>query len=280
MTATVLDGKYALEEILGKGGNGTVYAASNLVTGRRVAIKQIEVQEVGVSDEARARFVLEARAASALEHRNVVQVIDIGFTDHCVYMVLERLFGETLGDRIARETRLAPKTVGTILLPILDALSLAHEKGIVHRDLKPDNVYLAELRGETEVVPKLLDFGIAKWTGEERLGITKTGDVLGTPYYLAPEQVARSRAVDGRADLYSVGVIMYEALTGKPPFQADSYPALIMAIVSKKPPPANQLNDQLPDEYQALLDRALKKDPGERFQTAEEFRDALQRVVS
>ncbi|MEM9191369.1 MAG: serine/threonine-protein kinase [Myxococcota bacterium] len=278
MTRTVLDGRYELGQGLGRGGFGQVHEARNLLTGRRVAIKVMAVAPSASPDESRARFVLEARAAAALEHQNVVQVLDFGFADSELFLVMERLDGESLAGRLEREGRLVPAEVCSLLVPILNALGYAHEQGIVHRDLKPENIVLAEIKGAPTVVPKLVDFGVAQWRSEG-FDLTRTGEVIGTPHYLAPEQAIESRSVDHRADIYSIGVIIYEALSGELPFPQEKITDLMLALATEDPPPIHAHDPTLPAPFGELLERCLAKDPNRRFASVAELRAALESAI-
>jgi serine/threonine protein kinase len=192
-------------------------------------------------------------------------------------MVMERLVGETLADRVAAEGGLPFEDVIDTLVQVLSALVAAHEQGIVHRDIKPENVFLTKRVGIPPIV-KLLDFGVSKVTGGARdeLALTRTGMVMGTPYYMAPEQARGDRDLDARVDLYACGVMLYEALTGKRPFTASNYNALLVQILNAKPRPARALRPALPAGYDAVLDKALARDREDRYATAADFQRDLQ----
>ncbi len=272
--------KYELGEKLGQGGMGAVYAARNKLTGRRVAIKLVP-EKSGTDEDMAVRFLREARAASAIEHPNVVQVFDAGQSDGHLFMVMELMDGEPLSKLIHREAPLEPQRIIDILGPILDALAFAHGHGIIHRDIKPANIFLARMPHSNEAVPKLLDFGIAKYSEDvESLGLTQSGTIMGTPYYMSPEQLQAREAVDHRADLYSVGVILYEALSGQKPFYAESYASLIVAILQTEPVEIQDLSPDLSPALVGVVSRALQKDRERRFKTSEEMREALELVSS
>jgi eukaryotic-like serine/threonine-protein kinase len=275
----ILRGKYALDELIGRGGMGEVFGAHNLATGRRIAIKRLPVEKEGTPDEWRARFVQEARAISRLEHTNVVQVLDVDFDQDFLYLVMERLEGESLRDRLERTGPLSPAASIEILLPILDALEYAHGEKIVHRDLKPENIYLATVRG-AGFVPKIIDFGVAKVGGDLALALTKTGEVLGTPHYIAPEQIESSRRATPAADVYAMGVILYECLSGELPFDAPSYTALIQAIMTKDPEPLSRRRPDLDPIWDAIVERATERRPEARFSSARAMADELLRAIA
>jgi serine/threonine-protein kinase len=276
----ILRGKYALDELIGRGGMGEVFGAHNLATGRRVAIKRLPVEQEGMPDEWRARFVLEARAISKLEHANVVQVLDVDFDPKFLYLVMERLEGESLRDRLEREGALSPAATVEILLPILDALEYAHGLSIIHRDLKPENVYLATMRGTAGFVPKIIDFGVAKVGGDLALALTKTGEVLGTPHYIAPEQIESSRRATGLSDVYAVGVILYECLSGELPFDAASYTALIQSIMTDVPKPLRERRQGLEPVWDEIVTRATERRPADRYPSARAMAADLARAMS
>ncbi len=246
---------------------GIVYAAEHSGTGRRVAVKVMNPL-LASHDEAVERFFREARAAAALHHPNVVDVIDVGTDDeYTKYLVLEYLDGESLAELLERRTRLSASEVAEIILPILSALDAAHTAGIVHRDIKPDNIFISTNR-VGEVIPKLLDFGVAKMsTGA---GVTQTGLVLGTPYYMAPEQLRGSGPVTNQADIWALGVVLYESLTGQPPFDGPDTPQILEAIVTTPHKAIEDARPDLPEAYRKVVNRTLEKDPQKRYRTARE----------
>lgn len=273
----VLDGKYRLDAFLSQGGMGAVYKATHVMLGRPVAVKLIKPELVTSPDIVR-RFQREARAASNLNHPNIVNIFDLGQTDDgTLYIAMELIDGPSLKDVIRKTGPLpAPRTI-RILRQIAGALSVAHRNGIIHRDLKPHNVMLAR-DGEGNEVAKLLDFGIAK-TFDEAAQLTQTGFALGTPQYMSPEQ-AEGKPVDGRSDLYSVGVILYELLAGEVPFNDSSTPAILVKQMTEAPTPPSFRNPSVPvpPQLEAIAMRCLEKDPANRFQTAEDLSAALDRA--
>jgi serine/threonine-protein kinase len=274
-TQEVLGG-YRLIGELSSGGMGTVYRAQHEVLGRYAAIKLLR-PELSNNDVLVQRFFNEAKAATAIRHRGIVQVYDFGYTeDGRAYFVMELLDGEPLSKRIASRGRLTEAETVAIARGIASALTAAHAKGIVHRDLKPDNVFLVPDR-ETGDVVKVLDFGVAK-LGETLPGgprHTQTGVLMGTPLYMAPEQARAAGSIDQRADLYSLGCIMYELLTGKPPFVATGAGEIIaMQLFDEARRPSDLVAEVTP-QMSDLVMRLLAKEPHERYQTAEEVLQVL-----
>ncbi|HEU4409808.1 MAG TPA: serine/threonine-protein kinase, partial [Polyangiaceae bacterium] len=269
----VLQGRYRVTAVLGEGGMGTVYEAEHLVIGRPVALKVLH-PDFGRESEAVRRFRHEARAAGSIGHPNICEIYDVGeLDDGSPFLVMERLHGETLADRIGRETALPLADVVDVALQVLRALAAAHEKGIVHRDVKPDNIFLAERVGYAPLV-KLLDFGISKNAALDDLRMTRTGAVMGTPYYMAPEQ-ARGEIIDARIDLYAVGAVLYESLTGQRPFEANELAELLRQVLFEAPRPPRALRPSLPEPFELVVRRALAKERTERYQTAQELMAAL-----
>jgi len=276
-----IGGKYVVRNVLGEGGMGTVFEAEHLTIGRSVAVKVLHPSQARKKDAVR-RFHQEARAAGAIGHPNICEVYDLGtLDDGSPYLVMERLVGETLADRISAEGGLPFDDVIDILVQVLSGLVAAHEKGIVHRDIKPENVFLTKRVGCPPLC-KLLDFGVSKMiipllgAKEDDLDLTRTGMVMGTPYYMSPEQARGDRNLDARVDLYACGVIMYEALTGRRPFTAANYNALLLQILSAKPRPARELRPALPSGFDAVLDKALQRNREDRYRSAAEFQRDLQ----
>ncbi|HVY45595.1 MAG TPA: serine/threonine-protein kinase, partial [Minicystis sp.] len=232
----VLAGKYQLERQLARGGMGSVWVARHLQLGTPVAVKFMDGALAAVP-ELRTRFEREARAAAVLQSPNVVRVLDYGLEAGAPYIAMELLQGETLGARLKRERRLPLPAVGRVVAQVTRALRRAHEAGIVHRDLKPQNVFLA--REDDEEVVKVLDFGIAKMLVGEgtKAGDTSTGTLLGSPSYMSPEQVRRSKTIDHRSDLWSLAVVAYRALTGRLPYPGDEVGDVIVRICTETPPP-------------------------------------------
>jgi serine/threonine-protein kinase len=256
--------------MLGAGGMGRVYVAVQPQIGARVAIKVLK-KESAADPDVVERFFNEARAVNMIKHEAIVDVIDLGrLPDGAPYIVMEYLDGASLGAIVRREKRLPLGTLSRIVGEVLAALEAAHAKSIIHRDLKPDNVFVSPSGRVT-----VLDFGIAKLTaGADSLRSTQTGSLLGTPAYMSPEQ-ARSQPLDARADLYSVGVMLYEASTGTLPFVAQNLFDLLQMHVTKPPRPPRELEPEIPEAFEAVILRALAKDPADRFASAAEMRTAL-----
>ncbi len=274
-TGQVLEDKYRIVRLIGQGGMGAVYEGENTRIRRRVAIKILHAI-AAENPELIARFEHEAQAAGQIGSDHILEVLDLGvLPDGDRYLVMEYLDGEPLSERIHRRGRLVPGEAIPMIAQVLSGLAAAHHVGIVHRDLKPENIFiLKEKAGQPDFV-KIIDFGISKFqsTGGE-MRMTRTGAVLGTPYYMSPEQ-ASGKSVDFRSDLYSVGVILYEALTGRTPFEAKSYNELILKIVLSAPDPIGTLIPDLPHALCAIVETAMAREPEQRFQSAEEFGQAL-----
>lgn len=265
-----LAGTYEIVRLIGEGGMGRVYEARHLrLPNKRYAVKLLH-PELCRQSEVIARFQREAEAASVLTHENVVSVVDVDRTpDGVPYIVAELLEGVQLGDFLDHEGRLAPARAVGIIRQICRALEAAHEHGIVHRDMKPENVFLA---GDAQRV-KVLDFGISK-LGDGNSSLTKTGMVMGTPDYMPPEQ-AKGFRVDRRADIYAVGAILYRALTGRKPFEEEDQMATLTAVLVQEPPRPRTLNPQIPEGLEVVVQRAMAKDPEERYQSMAEFEEEL-----
>ncbi|MFO0551375.1 MAG: serine/threonine-protein kinase [Polyangiaceae bacterium] len=271
----VLDGRYRVVGVIGQGGMGTVYEAEHLTIGRRVAIKVLK-PEHAQKKEAVARLRHEARVVSQIGHPNICEVFDIGqFADGSPYLVMERLRGETLSQRVERLGPMATTELVDVSIQVLAALEAAHRKNIIHRDMKPENVFLAERA--SGIVAKILDFGISKASvpDEQPHHLTRTGMVMGTPYYMAPEQAMGDRNLDGRVDVWGMGVTFYEALTGQRPFVARNYNALLVQILTATAVPVELLRRDLPAGLGDVVRRALEKKRELRYPTAIEFSQAL-----
>jgi serine/threonine-protein kinase len=271
--------RYRLVERIGEGGMGEVWRAEQESGGRPVALKFIRAEIAAHSDQAYERFEREARSARAVRHTNVIDVLDYGMSeDGTPYLAMEYLEGQSL-ERLFEQK--PPPTIGEVvahLAAALGGLAAIHERGIVHRDLKPSNIFLARNGSGDAVTPKLLDFGIARETGfdgQTPKTLTRTGEALGTPHYMSPEQIRAAKTVDHRSDIYSMGVILYEALAGRRPFDGPSPAAVIAAIVTRDSPPLQSLCADAPPALVAVVDRALAYDADERFQSALEMKRAL-----
>jgi eukaryotic-like serine/threonine-protein kinase len=267
--------KYRIVRLLGEGAMGAVYEAENTRIRRRVAIKILHPQIAQKADTLR-RFEREAQAAGRIGSQHIVEVLDLGeLADGSRFMVLEYLEGTTLDQRIRSRGRLTPEEATPIVAQLLEGLGAAHKAEIIHRDLKPANIYLCPKPGGVDFV-KILDFGVSKFNVlNDEMSMTSTGAVLGTPYYMSPEQAKGSRGIDARSDLYAVGVILYECITGQVPFSAETFNELIFRIVLESPPPVESFVPNLDPAFTAIIHKAMGREVGERFQTAEEFRSIL-----
>lgn len=288
MTAVALDpisdllvgtllGRYLLTRRLGEGGMGAVYEATDKELGRRVAIKTLHERHAQSSD-VRARFLREGQAASRVQHPNVANVYDVG-RGSCPYLVMEFLEGEDLGRLIAREGPLSVQRTADLLLPVVAAVAAAHDLGILHRDLKPDNIFLSAERNT--IKPKVLDFGISKIADQaDSPTLTSTGAFLGTPHYVSPEQAQGARYLDDRSDQYSLGVILYQCTTGRRPMEDCPVFVVLQRIVAGDFPAPRTLDPRLPSAFEAVIVRAMARDPAQRFPTTRAFGRALLEFAS
>jgi eukaryotic-like serine/threonine-protein kinase len=272
----VIAGKYRVEQRLGSGGMGMVFAARHVELGQRVAIKVLHRR----GEAATARFLREARTCARLASDHISRVFDVGrLSDGAPYIVMEYLVGEDLGRVVAR----GPVAITDAVRYVLDAcaaLAEAHAAGIIHRDLKPANLFLTA-RSDGRPVVKVLDFGISKSTGGNHDGalpdglLTSTGTMLGSPLYMSPEQIRARKDVDARTDIWSLGVILYELLAGRQPFRAPTLAAAAVTIAVESPVRLSQVRPELPTGLEAVVLRCLEKEPAARFQTIEALAAAL-----
>jgi serine/threonine-protein kinase len=273
-TGSVIAGKYRLERVLGQGGMGAVWVVRNLNLEADFALKLIRRDRA--TEEAAARLLTEARAAAKLGHPGIVRVFDFGQSEvGDPYLVMELLKGDSFGALITRKKRLEPGVAVQMLLPVASALYAAHSKGIVHRDLKPDNIMLATEDSSRKLVPKVLDFGIARVLRDDiDRHQTMAGEVLGSPDYMSPEQARGQLDIDHRTDIWTFAVLLYESITGKRPFEGHNYNALISSIVSNPPMPIHAYG--LADtQLSGIIDRGLSKSPSARWQTMRDMGIAL-----
>ena len=272
----LLAGRYEFERPVGEGGMGAVWRARDLRLQCPVAVKVL--YHDGRDGEAmRQRFLREARVAAAVQHANVVRTTDFGIEDGTPYMVMELVEGESLADRMGKRPSLSIDECVEIASSVLRGLAAAHDAGVIHRDVKPENVHLVHDRDG--IFPKILDFGIASALRPEggRISVqtTQSGGLVGTPHYMSPEQARGLPDLDARSDIYSVGSMLYEMLTGATPVDADHPGDLLMAVVKEDHLPAVQLRPEIGEELSHVLDVALRKDRDERYPTARAMRQAL-----
>lgn len=279
LDGTVFDDRYRLDRVLARGGMSTVYVGTDLRLDRTVAIK---VMGDGLNDDPVfvRRFSQEARAAARLSHPNVVAVYDQGSDAGRAYLVMELVAGRTLRDLLHERGRLSPELATSILVPVLSALAAAHRAGLVHRDVKPENILLGEASDPDSTVVKVADFGLARAIASAATTHgTATGAVLGTVSYVAPEQVANG-VTDPRTDVYSAGIVLYEMLTGHPPYVADNPISVAYRHVHDDVPPPSASVPGLPEELDAITARATRREPGARPVDAGAFLAELRDVVS
>jgi serine/threonine-protein kinase len=274
-------GNYTILRKLSVGGMGSIYYAEHALIGRAAAIKVLH-PEMSTNKEAVNRFFNEAKATTTIKHAGIVEVFDYGYLPNGDgYIIMELLEGMTLAERLEKGGVFSEGNAALLVRGVCSALAAAHAKGIVHRDLKPDNIFLVEDAdaplGER---PKVLDFGIAKLTDIGIAGeVTKTGFVMGTPTYMSPEQCRGTGLLDHRADLYSIGCILYELSCGRPPFEALGAGELIGAHQHLKPSPPSEFNPEIGKEMEALILRLLEKDPAKRVQSATELAQQLAAIA-
>lgn len=278
----VFDGKYRLDQRLGGGGMGTVYRAMHLLIEREVAVKVLSQRFVG-DETAQQRFRREARASGRMTHPNAVMVNDFGTTDDgWLYIVMELLEGQTLRDLVAREAPLDPARAVSIMLQASSAVGAAHEAGLIHRDLKPANIFI-EQRPNLPAVVKVLDFGVAKLAVDEDdddyKTLTQAGAIIGTPRYMSPEQCSGAMPLTPASDVYSLGIILYEMLTGSVPFSADTPLAVAMKHVSERPRRPREIVGSTPTQLEEIVLHALAKNPVDRPNDGNEFRRELHTVA-
>jgi serine/threonine protein kinase len=260
---------YLIEDELGRGGMAAVYRARDVRLNRRVAIKLLP-PDMAFNAAVRARFLREAQMSAQLSHPNIVPIYAVDERDGLVFFVMPLIDGDSVARILATSGRFEVEQVRRIVAAVAEALEYAHRQGVVHRDIKPDNILIERATGR----PMVTDFGIARAAAEESR-LTVTGIAVGTPAYMSPEQAMGERDVDGRSDIYSLGVVAYQMLVGETPFKAANTPAMLMKHVSEPPPPIRSKRSEVPKSLAAALDRALEKRPQDRWAAAVEFRDAV-----
>jgi serine/threonine-protein kinase len=284
LVGTTLDGRYRIVRELGRGGMGAVYEACHTGIDRRLAVKVLHA-ELASEPAVLERFRREARITGSLGHPNIIQITDTGTTPGgAPYLVMELLVGRSLSSVLRESVPLGIRQALAIISPVLRALSAVHANGIIHRDLKPENIFLTEgigADGSGETVVKVLDFGIAKPVDTKFEGstLTATGAIVGTPYYMSPEQV-RGKDIDHRTDIYACGVILYQMLTGRPPFVADNFGDLVVAILNTAPIPMRMFRPELPEALEGIVIRAMARDKEDRYASAHELSRALETLAS
>jgi eukaryotic-like serine/threonine-protein kinase len=269
-----LGSAYTLEGEIGRGGMGVVFNARDERLKRQVAVKVLP-PELAFREEIRLRFLREAETAARLSHPHIVPIHSVGEgPDGLVYFVMAYVDGESLGAKLKRRGRLPPDEARRIMLETADALGAAHALGIIHRDVKPDNILLEGSRGRVVVT----DFGIAKALSSTTGGatLTGTGVAIGTPHYMSPEQAAGDREIDGRSDIYSLGVVAYQMLTGELPFHAPTVPGILLKHITEQAPLITDKRRDVPNDLAACVMRSLEKDPDDRWPTADALRRALE----
>jgi eukaryotic-like serine/threonine-protein kinase len=274
----VVAAKYRIESFLGTGGMAEIYAAANLLTDRRVALKRI-LPSLATSKEATARFRREALAAGRINHPNVVAIFDVVEHQGSACIVMELLHGETLARRLARTRQLPLIEAVAIVRPAMRGIAAAHRVGVIHRDLKPDNIFLCLDDTGSIRDCKVLDFGVSKFAVADAAtadDITLSGNVVGTPEYMAPEQVRSGKNVDRRVDIYALGVVFYEMLAGRPPFVGEHFSGLMLDIMQSPVPPLTTFRPEVPGHLAAVIHRSMDKDPVRRFQDMASFIEAVE----
>ncbi len=275
LLGVTLNDRYEVTAKLGQGGMGAVYEAKHTVIGKRVALKVL-LDKHAEKDQSVARLKQEARLASSIGHENIIDITDFGTTiTGRTFVVMEYLEGESLGSLIAKQGRLDSQRAIHIARQIASALAAAHNKGIVHRDIKPENIFVVTRDGEDFV--KVLDFGISKSLepDDEDVRLTQTGMVLGTPLYMSPEQAQGDDDLDHRIDIYALGVILYETITGEVPFRGKNYLNILTQVISDEPKPASEYVSDLDHNLESVICKAMAKSRDERYQSMEEFASDL-----
>jgi eukaryotic-like serine/threonine-protein kinase len=274
LIGAMLSGRYLVTRKVGQGGMGAVYEATHTLIGKRVAVKVL-LEKYARREAIVQRLEQEARLASSCQNEHIIDITDFGTTeDGRTFVVMEYLDGESLAECLARETRLPEQRILQIVSQAASALAAAHAKGIVHRDIKPENLFL--LRRKDQDFVKVVDFGISKSLrasdeAEEQPRLTQTGMVLGTPLYMSPEQARGDDELDARVDIYALGVIMYEATTGRVPFIGNNYLSVISQVLNEEPRAPRAVRPELSEELEAVVLRAMSKDRTERYASATEL---------
>lgn len=281
-SGTIINDRYRVEEVIGIGGFGAVYKCTQLNMDQEVAVKVLKSEHL-TSIEHVKRFTREAQAASRLKHPNTISIFDFGtHEDGALYLAMEFLHGETFANRMDEYDTMDVKVLAHIMVQICHSLTEAHRAGLIHRDLKPENIMLLPVAGDPNFV-KVLDFGIAKFESEtatEGDRLTEAGMIMGTPTYMSPEQ-ARGEVLDARSDIYALGVLMYEAVSGRVPFEGDQPMTVLVKHIKDPPEPPRQVAPQacIPRAFEKVILRCLEKQPDHRPQSAEELAEALKKAI-
>jgi serine/threonine-protein kinase len=278
LVGTTLSERYLVTRKVGQGGMGAVYEATHTLIGKRVAVKVL-LEKYAQREAIVTRLKQEAQLASSIRHEHIIDITDFGNTsDGRTFVVMEYLEGESLAELLARETKLPEQRILRIISQTASAVAAAHDKGIVHRDIKPENLFLLKRKDQDFV--KVVDFGISKSLRasddeNEPPRLTQTGMVLGTPLYMSPEQARGDDSLDHRVDIYALGVIMYEAATGRVPFAGNNYLSVISQVLNEEPKPVRELVPELSEEFEAIVARAMEKDRAERYASAKDLLNDL-----
>src|SRR3954465_8600299 len=273
----MIDGKYRIAKMIGEGGMGAVYLGENVRINRKVAIKVLHASYTG-NEEVMQRFYREAQAAGRIGNDHILEVLDIGqLPDGDHFIIMEFLDGEPFSGRIKNRGRLMPREATPIIRQVLEGLGAAHSAGIIHRDLKPDNIFILREKAGVHDYVKIIDFGISKFNqlSGDGMKMTRTGAVMGTPYYRSPGQARGSAEADQGSDIYSMGVILYEAITGRVPFDAGTFNQLMFQIVLSDVPPPESIVPDLDPACSSIIAKSMTRDLTQRFQTTVDFIQAL-----